>query len=148
MPAWSSELKYLMNQHINKGCGIRKTMSTKRAKMPQIRNPGKKALIIALVKLGLYKAPTSYDFCLFSSSLFHSNSSLLPRTWDSASDEILYRSSLLIFLFEPVDKKGFSHLRIEKYMNMFQIKIEIIGYTFSPYNIPIQICHIPKEYFR
>ena len=47
-----------MNQHINKGCGIRKTMSTKRAKMPQIRNPGKKALIIALVKLGLYKAPT------------------------------------------------------------------------------------------
>ena len=78
-------------------------------------NPGKKALMIALVKLGLYEAPTSYAFFLFSSSLIHSNSSLLPRAWDSASDEILNRSSLLILLFDPVHKKGFSHLKIERY---------------------------------
>ena len=103
-----------MNQHINKGCRILKTISAKNARIPQIRNPGKKALTIALVKLGLYDAPTLDAFCLFCNSLFHSDSSLLPRTSDSASDEILYKSSLLILLFDPCHRKGPNHLRIEK----------------------------------
>ena len=134
-----------MNQHINRGCGILKTISTKKARMPQLMNPGKKALMIALVKLGLYEAPTSYAFCLFSSSLIHSNSNLLPRAWDSASDEILNRSSLLILLFDPVHKKGFSHLRIER--NWWLCP------NFDSYNqgsfyiVKVYILHLPEEYF-
>ena len=133
-----------MNQHIIRGCGIRKTISTKKARMPQLMYPGKKALMIALVKLGLYEAPTSYAFCLFSSSLIHSNSSLLPRAWDSASDEILNRSSLLIRLFDPVHTKGVSHLRIER---NWLILIVIIRDPFSQCLLSILICHLPEEYF-
>ena len=110
MPAWSSELKYRMNQLIKRGWKILKRISSKKRYIPKKRSRGAKALAIALVKLGLYFDFFSEAFFLFSNSLFHSCSSLLPRAWDSSVVMTLYKSSFLRFFFDPSQTKVLFHL--------------------------------------
>ena len=110
MPAWSSELKYRMNQLIKRGWKILKIISSKKRYIPKKRNSCPKALAIALFKLGLYFDFFSETFFLFSNSLFHSCSSLLPRTWDSSVVTTLYKSSFVRFLLDPSHRKVLFHL--------------------------------------